>query len=289
MTRAGVPLRVPARLLGDSDRSAMQALLERHPVTGAQVDELVNATRVDWWRGGARIYGYAPRGHLQAICWYGTNLIPVGVDGDAAPEAVEAFSAIGRSEPRRCSSIVGPAEAVLPMWSRLESSWGPAREVRTDQPLLVADTTPRLAGDPHVRLVRPDELDILLPASIAMYTAEVGVSPVRSDDGQPYRRRVASLIKGRRSYARIEDGEVLFKADLAVVTPRTAQIQGVWVPPKWRGRGLASAGMAAVVTDTLRRGIPQLSLYVNAHNTPARRAYERCGFRQIGHFSTILF
>ena len=286
MTRAGVPLRMPARLLGDADRSALQELLERHPVTGAQVDELVNATRVDWWRGGARIFGYAPRGHLEAICWYGTNLMPVGVE---TAEAAEAFAAIGRSESRRCSSIVGPAEAVLPIWSRLESSWGPAREVRTDQPLLVAEEVPELAGDPNVRLVRSDELDILLPASIAMYTEEVGVSPVRGDDGQPYRRRVASLIKGRRSYARIEDGEVLFKADLAVVTRRTAQIQGVWVPPKWRGHGLASAGMAAVVADTLRRGIPQVSLYVNAHNTPARRAYARSGFRQIGHFATILF
>jgi uncharacterized protein len=31
------------------------------------------------------------------------------------------------------------------------------------------------------------------------------------------------------------------------------------------------------------------SLYVNAFNTPARRAYERIGFEQVGSFATVLF
>ena len=35
--------------------------------------------------------------------------------------------------------------------------------------------------DPLVHTVRPDELDILLPASIAMFTEEVGVSPIGPD------------------------------------------------------------------------------------------------------------
>ena len=70
-----------------------------------------------------------------------------------------------------------------------------------------------------------------------MYTEEVGVSPLADDGGRGYRRRVAELVRGRRAYARFVDGEVVFKAELAVVTRRTAQIQGVWVAPQWRGRG----------------------------------------------------
>ena len=34
-----------------------------------------------------------------------------------------------------------------------------------------------------MRRVRPDELGILLPASVAMFTEEVGVSPVGPDGG----------------------------------------------------------------------------------------------------------
>jgi predicted GNAT family acetyltransferase len=47
--------------------------------------------------------------------------------------------------------------------------------------------------------------------------------------------------------------------------------------------------MAAVVRDALRRVAPTVSLYVNDYNTPARRVYARCGFREVGSFATVLF
>ena len=47
--------------------------------------------------------------------------------------------------------------------------------------------------------------------------------------------------------------------------------------------------MAAVVRDALRRVAPTVSLYVNDFNEPARRAYARTGFRQVGMFATVLF
>jgi predicted GNAT family acetyltransferase len=73
------------------------------------------------------------------------------------------------------------------------------------------------------------------------------------------------------------------------VTSQTAQVQGVWVDPEFRGRGLASAAMAAVTRDALRRVAPTVSLYVNDYNIAARRVYARCGFMPAGTFATILF
>jgi len=40
--------------------------------------------------------------------------------------------------------------------------------------------------------------------------------------------------------------QVMFKAEIGAVTPQACQVQGVWVRPELRGRGLAVAGMAAV-------------------------------------------
>jgi predicted GNAT family acetyltransferase len=82
---------------------------------------------------------------------------------------------------------------------------------------------------------------------------------------------------------------VVFKAELAIVTRRTTQVQGVWVDPEFRGRGLAAGAMAAVLRDALRRVAPTVSLYVNDYNTPARRVYARCGFVPNGSFATVLF
>jgi hypothetical protein len=136
--------------------------------------------------------------------------------------------------------------------------------------------------------VRPGEVNLLFPAAVAMYTEEVGVSPIGADGGRDYRERIVDLVRARRAYAKFVGGRVVFKAELAVITPHTTQVQGVWVAPEWRGRGLGTAAMAAVVRDALRRVAPSVSLYVNDFNTPARRVYERCGFRRMGTFATVL-
>ena len=278
-------LTVPIRQLGESERATVERILDRDPYAGAQIAERVAAHGLNWWRADGRIYGYGTGRRIESLCWSGAHLVPVCTTS----AAVAAFADLLGAEPRICSSIIGRAEAVLGLWDRLGGHWGPARDVRPDQPLLVADTDPLIAPDPGVRLVQPDEVDQLFPAAVAMYTEEVGVSPLLDDGGRGYRRRITELVRGRRAYARFAGDRVIFKAELAIVTHRTAQVQGVWVDPEYRGRGLAAAAMAAVTRDALRRVAPTVSLYVNDYNTPARKVYARCGFVQAGTFATVLF
>ena len=273
------------RVLDDRDRDEVLALLEADPVTDVVVAARVQTSSLASWRLGAELWGFGDRGHLEGLCWSGANLIPV----QAGPDAVRAFAERARRTGRRCSSLVGPQNAVGPLWRLLEPSWGPARDVRADQPLLVVDGPPAVEPDPFVRPVRPDELDVLLPACVAMFTEEIGVSPLAGDGEGLYRARVRELIAQGRAFARIEGRRVVFKAEIGAATARSCQVQGVWVDPALRGRGLAVAGMAAVV-QLARAGIaPTVSLYVNDFNIPARRAYEHVGFRRIGTFTSVLF
>jgi uncharacterized protein len=276
---------MPVRHLGESERAAVQRLLDADPYAAAPVAERVEAQGLAWWRTDGRFFGYGSRRHLESVCYLGTHLTPVR----AGRAAVAAFADLFAAEQRTCSSLVGSADAVLGLWERLSGPWGPARDVRPSQPLLATEAPPSVAADPGVRLVRPDEIELLFPAAVQMYTEEVGISPLAEDGGRGYRQRVVELMRTRRAYARIIDGEVVFKAELAVVTRHTAQVQGVWVAPRWRGRGIATAAMAAVVRDALHRVAPSVSLYVNDFNAPARQVYTRCGFRQVGEFATVLF
>jgi len=100
---------------------------------------------------------------------------------------------------------------------------------------------------------------------------------------------VAELVSSGRAFARFEDGEVVFKAEIGAATPDACQVQGVWVRPDRRGEGLCAPGMAAVVEHAQARIAPVVTLYVNDYNLPARSAYRRVGFRQIGEFATVLF
>jgi predicted GNAT family acetyltransferase len=231
------------------------------------------------------MWGFSRGEDLIALCYAGANLVPVGDD----PQALRAFAERALSQGRRCSSIVGPADSVELMWGILSGPWGPAREARLRQPLMVTTVPPLAAPDTSVRRVRLDEIDVLLPASIAMFTEEVGISPVAGDGGALYRTRVRELVAAGRSFARIDDGRIVFKAEVGAVTSSACQVQGVWVDPAVRGQGLSVSGMAAVVSACLRDVAPAVSLYVNDFNAPARRAYERVGFVQVGAFASILF
>ena len=89
-------------------------------------------------------------------------VVPVD-DPHVVSRALDAFAGLARGQGRRCSSIVGPAEAVLGLWGRLRYFWPAAREVREDQPSMVIEHAPLVTADPRVRRSRPDEFDIVLP------------------------------------------------------------------------------------------------------------------------------
>lgn len=273
------------RLLDARDLPEVLALLEVDPVADVFVASRVLAGGLDSWRLGAEVWGYGDRGRLESICYAGANLVPV----QATPDAVRAFGERARRQGRRCSSIVGEAEAVGLLWQLLRPSWGPAREVRACQPLLVLGSASAVAPDPRVRPVRRAEVDLVLPACVAMFTEEVGVSPLAGDGGALYRARVAELVAQGRAYARIEGGAVLFKAEVGAATAASCQVQGVWVAPPLRGAGLGTMGTAAVVQLARAQVAPLVSLYVNDFNTAARRSYEKVGFQQVGMFANVLF
>ncbi|HLZ37241.1 MAG TPA: GNAT family N-acetyltransferase [Mycobacteriales bacterium] len=277
------------RVLDDRDLPEVRELLAGDATANVFVTSRLEAAGLDPWRLGAEVWGFAQGGRLVALCYAGSNLVPVAGARDDVEAALAGFAERARRQGRRCSSIVGPAALVDPLWRLLEPRWGPAREVRHRQPLMAIWSAPRVPPDPAVRRVRPDELDTVLPACIAMFTEEVGVSPTAGDGGALYRARVAELIAQGRAFARIEDGRVLFKAELGAVTPAVCQVQGVWVDPALRGRGLSVGGMAAVVDGALRSVAPVVSLYVNDFNAPARAAYDRVGFADVGMFMSVLF
>jgi predicted GNAT family acetyltransferase len=269
----------------DSDRDEVLAICDRDAVSNVFASSRVRNSGLDPRRLGAQVWGYYEGGQLTSLCYSGANLVPI----EATPAAIIAFAERARMQGRRCSSIVGPAQAVTQLWGLLSPSWGRARDVRAVQPVMTISGPPSVPADQLVRTVRLDQLNVMMPACVAMFTEEVGVSPIGPDGGVAYRARVSELIRAGRSFARIEDGRVLFKAEIGAATPLACQVQGVWVPPEARGRGLASRGMAAVVNAALATVAPVVTLYVNDYNAPARAAYSRVGFIQTGTFMSVLF
>ncbi|WP_299057976.1 GNAT family N-acetyltransferase [uncultured Nocardioides sp.] len=278
-------MREGLHVLGSEDLEDFLVLTALDPVVNCFADYRARTTRLDpRWLGG-EVWGRYDGGRLTAACHLGANLVPIQASADDA----RAFAERAVRRPRSVSTLVGPQAAVRAFWDVAAATWEAPRDERWDQPHLELIGEPLVEPDPEVRVTTKADLETLYPACVAMYSEEVGVSPERGGSSALYRARVTQLVSRGWSFARFEDDRVVFKAEVACVSPAAAQIQGVWVPPDRRGEGLATRGMAAVARLVVPELAPSLSLYVNEWNEPARRAYEACGFRQTATFSTLMF
>ena len=131
-----------------------------------------------------------------------------------------------------------------------------------------------------------------MPACVAMFTEEVGVSPLAGDGGLLYQARVAELVGAGRSFARlIEDGKVVFKAEIGAATapglPDPGRLGGPRVPrPGPRPRPAWPPCCATRSRDVA----PVVSLYVNDFNTAGpRRPTAGWASSEVGAFMSVLF
>ncbi|WP_427135633.1 GNAT family N-acetyltransferase [Pseudarthrobacter sp. S9] len=283
--RDGAAPGVVVRVLGGADTAQLLALARQDAVANVFIlSHLETAGTASPTAGGASIFGVFDGGTLIGACWAGANLVPVQLD----PELAGLVAMAAHRSGRRYASIFGPAETVLAIFTGLEQLGQSAHEVRDDQPLMTITGPPTVRPDPALGFGELADFDKILPACAAMFEEEVGYSPYLGGR-EYYSRRVKGLIRQGHSLVHLNpDGEVVFKAELGAVTPEVTQVQGVWMNPEFRGRGLSAGYMAAVVV-LAQRLAPVTSLYVNDFNTKARATYERVGFHQVGTFATVLF
>lgn len=272
------------RVLNRKDLPAAIRVLSINPIENVMVAARVRAAGLEQSSLGCPIWGFERDGVLRALCHVGSNMVPVNADA----EAVAAW--VDFAGPRRpCASIIGPSTVALGLWRELSDRWGPAwrdvRNVRPHQPVLAISKDPQVTPNPGVRKVTLEHWDAYFEAAVRMYTEEVGVSPVQGNPAG-YRFYIRQLITSGRAFGLFDGNRVLFKADLGSVSGSVCQVQGVWLEPELRGRGLSAAAMAAVV-QLARKIVPTVSLYVNDYNLPARASYARVGFSEVGEFATI--
>lgn len=277
--------RSPVRLLTLEDRDAALELCARDPAANVYVASRILDGALGL--GSTAVSGYFQDGELRSLLWTIANVVPVETDAAAR----SAFADRTRKVRRRCASFLGPQNQVTGLWDVVREAYPRPRAVRSSQPLLGMQVLPSSLGielDPRVRPGQVQEAEMVLPAAEHMFTEEIGYPPYQGSPAY-YLDSLRALLRKGRTYLVVEDGEVIFKADVGSLAFGCAQIQGVWLAPRLRGRGLAASMMASVVEQTMVDHAPFVTLYVNDFNAPALATYRRIGMERNGTFATILF
>ena len=225
------------RALGPGDRERLLELLARNPVRDVFIVSRVLHDGALGPIGWSPLWGaFGERGGLRGVLHVGPNLIPA-IDDLATLDALAPHAA----GPGPTRMLVGERGLVERLWSVVGHTYPAPREVRRcqfvyvlDGRQLALDLAQRAPG--RARLAEPADEDVVLELSAAMHVEEMGEDPLVRDPAG-YRRRVQLLTERGWTYVYEWRGRIVFKMDVGCASDRTAQVQGVYVPPDLRGRG----------------------------------------------------
>lgn len=142
------------------------------------------------------------------------------------------------------------------------------------------------ASTEFIRLAVRKDLKPLMEASLHLNETDLLVQPWRVDRDW-LRRNTRARIKDKTTYLLGPDGRPVSKLDVGSIGPAGVVIEGVYTWPKARGRGHAVKLVTGLAAKVLAE-YPLVCLHVAADNGPARKAYEKCGMRELARCQLLL-
>ncbi len=233
-----------------------------------------------------------PARESVAIAVEGRNVLGVAYCGHqlaiaAEPDTLEAFGEHAKRH-RGERMIVGARNTVSAFWEAVRGWHAAPRLVRDRQLVMMLDRAHLRSYERRVivRHAVMEEWNAVADSSAQMVRQELAYEPRRGSS--QFGASIRQMIETKLWWIGSENGRPCFFCNVGPWCKQTIQLQGVWTPPELRGRGLATASLAAIC-DRLLEVSPTLSLYVNDFNDAAIALYRRVGFEHVGDFKTMLF
>jgi predicted GNAT family acetyltransferase len=110
--------------------------------------------------------------------------------------------------------------------------------------------------------------------------------PNEHEDEEERAARVARRLRGEHGIHLWEDEEVVSIAAIGMPADGVERIASVYTPPVLRGRGYASALVAALTQDAFARGCSSVQLNTDVDNPTSNAIYERLGYERVGEQAT---
>jgi uncharacterized protein len=278
--RAARACRVHPLTEGDAEAEVLAFLAER-PAPTVVMRGLIRDNGLESPFNRGTFYAARDReGALEGVALVGHHtFVEARTDG-----ALRAFAELAQSE-RGGHMILGERETVRGFWNYYAPG-GQAPRVFCRE-LLFEQRWPVKACEAvgGLRLATLEDLMLVMPVHAAMAYEESGVNPI-DVDLHGFRLRCARRIENGRVWVLVEGGELIFKADVASETAECTYVEGVYVEPASRQKGVALRCLSQLGRTLLERS-ESLCALVNEHNLVAQSLFLRAGCRVRGNYDTI--
>jgi uncharacterized protein len=198
--------------------------------------------------------------------------------------ALAAFAALAQNCPRT-HMLLGEMDKVGHFWNQYAGGGQEARLVCREllfEQRFPVETRESVRG---LRVATLADLELVMPVQARMAFEESGVNPMEKDPNG-FRLRCARRIEQGRVWVLVEDGQLIFKADIISDTSEVIYLEGIYVSAEERGKGLGRRCLSQLTRALLAR-TKTVSVLVNERNRAASSFYLKAGFRLRAHYDTI--
>lgn len=266
--------------LRETEKSEALTFLAQRPLHTVYMASLIRDHGVESELNRGRLYSYrGSGGHLEGIALLGhATLIEARTES-----SLTAFARLAQQSSLPYL-IRGEENLVKKFWSQYEKSGQGARRVCREL-LMEQVNAPEGPGIAGLRQATLADLESVIKVNSELLRSESGSDPLKRDP-EGFRNRTARRITRGRNWIWMEDGKILFKADIIAETPQVVYLEGIYVDPNERGKGYGSAGLAQLGRKLLRR-TGSVCLTLNASKEKTKNFYGRAGYALRSYYDTI--
>lgn len=219
-------------------------------------------------------------GQLEGVALIG-HVTMIETQNEAA---LESFARLAQKSHQRAHVILGEREKVGQFWRCYAPAGQPMRvacrelQFELRYPVEVLEAV-------NLRPATLEDIEQIMPVHAQMAFEECGVNPLERDP-EGFRRRTARRIEQGRVWVWMEEGRLIFKADIISDTPEAIYLEGIYVNPEEQSKGYGARCVSQLGRHLLQR-TRSICMLVNEQNPAAQACYRRAGSKMRGYYDTI--
>ena len=270
------------KVLTETNRAEVLEFLNMRPVHTVVMASFIQDNGLENADNRGKFYGYRnTAGTLEGVALIGhTTLIE-----SRSEDSLSAFAAIARQSETPIHLMMADGKTIETFWQYFTGDNRPARKVCTE--LLFELNFPFFVRDCEwdVRLADASELEQIAVAHDEVAFIESGVSPMQKDR-EGFLKRCLKRIEKARTFVVFENGKLVFKADIVAETSDVIYLEGIYVAPEYRGKGIGSDCLSKLGLELMGR-VENVCLLSNIEFKGAHRSFVKAGFKNTDCCQTI--
>lgn len=273
---------VKVERLANSDTAEVLRFLAQRPIHTVAMMSLIHDNGIVSPFNRGAFYGCRDlQGQLEGVALVGHATLMETV----SDRALAALAQVARECPST-HLIMGEKERVADFWSHYSDAG--RRQRLACREWLFELSWPIETREPlsELRPATLTELNIVMPVQAELAFAESGINPLLVDP-EGFRERCRRRIEQGRTWVVVEDGHLVFKADVISKTEDVIYLEGIWLREDCRHHQNLGTRFMSALMRRLLEDAKSVCLLVNETNERAQGFYRKCGFHFRATYETI--